>query len=179
MTSLRTALCCLAALAGTASSAGSSEAIVLKANVGDAVTLELVDSRVDYVVSNLTGDDIFSGTTTNARFQVAANTAYRLVVTFPTWQPGRPAGRPVRQPAFSNGTHLIGGRLYLDPSPDVPGTDDIIYQRQNGVLLARGSSGLSEWGIGADISAGVTDNPTGLAAPGVYSLDAEITVQPW
>ncbi|MFP4451255.1 MAG: hypothetical protein ACLFP0_10045, partial [Rhodosalinus sp.] len=82
-----------------------------------------------------------------------------------------------RQGAFSNGTHTIAGRLFLAPEVRGRGGDRILHAA-DGSLQADGSRGISMWGLGAEISARLTDNPAGIAEAGAYSLDAVITIQP-
>jgi hypothetical protein len=165
-------------LAAGIAAADDSDAVLLKASVADFAAPEIVDAEVDYLVTEVMGDDVFSTTVNSARIRVMANVPYAVVVTFPTWQPDPPAAQNFLQPAFSNGSHRIGGRLYLDPTPDAPTNGDTVFQTASGDLQAAAGPGIRLWGLGANISARFTDNPSGLAAPGTYSLDAQITIQP-
>jgi hypothetical protein len=170
----------VAALVATeAPSQPSGDFVILPGRGRGFVVLWVVTPQISYTVTDPTGDDIHSNTPQSARFRILANVPYSLDITFPTWQPDPPAPPDYRQPAFSNGDNRIGGRIYLDPTPNDPGNGDTIFQTPEGVLRTDGRRGMTRWGLGADISARFNDSPAGLAAPGVYSLDAEITIQPW
>ena len=155
--------------------AGDEGELRLSVLVGDRVEIELDPSQVIYEVENVDGQDIFADTDLRARFTVLGNTRYRIIVNFPSWQPPLPAFQGAKQPAFSDGEYLIGGQLFLDPTPDSD-PSDLIYSTPNGRLTAIGTPDSPKWGIGANVSAKFTNNPAGLAAPGNYTLDAEITV---
>lgn len=170
------ALSCAAA-AAPGVQAAPPDAVVLPGQGAGFIRVDFVDTSITYELTNLTGTDIFSTTTQSARFEVLAPILTTVTVEFPTWQPDPPAPQGVRQAAFSDGSHRIGGRLYLDPTPDDPANGDTIFQSDNGVLWADGRRGMVTWGLGADISAGITDHPTGIAEAGVYSLDATVTIQ--
>lgn len=188
----------------------------------DALLVQVLDRQVDYVVTDLLGAPGFETTEDTARFRVLSTVPYTVTIGFPTWQPAPPAPANYRQPAFSDGAHRIGGRVYLDRDragggrgrPDwlgPPGRPDWlgetgppdwlddpgrpgrpgrpggggsgggearIYQDADGRLAAQGARGAALWGVGADLGPRFTDNPTGLPAPGIYSLEVEITLQP-
>lgn len=167
----------IAATSGLAARAAPPDAVVLPGRGAGFIRVDYEDSSITYTISNLTGEDIFSTTTQSARFDILAPILTTVTVEFPTWQPDPPAPQRVRQAAFSNGDHRIGGQLYLDPTPDAPMNGDTVFQSPDGTLQAAGRRGRVQWGLGADIAAGVTDHPAGIAEAGVYSLDAVITIQ--
>jgi hypothetical protein len=155
------------------------DTIVLFGRGRGFVIARFLDDEITYTVRNLAGEDINSTTGQSARIRVLATRPYALDVRFPTWRPGPPAPQGFRQAEFSDGSHRIGGRLWLDPTPDTPSNNDTVFQSPDGFLEARGRFGLMQWGLGADIAARYTDHPSGVAPAGTYSLEAVITIQPF
>ena len=152
--------------------------VVLRPEGPPFLLARLIEQQVVYRVPDPTRDGAIALGKPTARFLVLANSSYRIDVTFPTWQPDPPATREFLQGAFSNGRHRIAGRLFLDPSPQGRRRGDRILHAADGTLQAEGQRGVNMWGLGAEISARLTDNPAGIAEAGTYTLDAVITIQP-
>jgi hypothetical protein len=155
------------------------DTIVLFGRGRGFVIARFLDDEITYTVRAPTGEDINSTTGQSARIRVLATRPYALDVRFPTWRPGPPAPQGFRQAEFSDGAHRIGGRVWLDPTPNAPRNGDTVFQSPDGFLEARGRFGLTQWGLGADIAARYTDHPSGVAPAGTYSLEAVITIQPF
>lgn len=153
--------------------------VVLPGRGHGFVAAEFLDTEITYEVRNLTGEDIHSDTRDGAGFEILSNRPFTLDVAFPTWRPAPPAPQDVRQAAFSDGAHRIGGRLWLEFARGGSPDGEIIFQSPDGRLEAAGPRGRTRWALGADIAARHTDHPSGLAAAGVYSLEAVITIQPF
>lgn len=157
----------------------SDGSLSLNATVAPFFEVDFPDGEVTYTVTEVLTGDEFSSTIENLRFRVHANVPFIINVTFPTWQPPAPAPQNFLQGEFSNGAYRIAGTLFLDPTPDQAShDDDVVFQSSDGQLSVSDDAFGGEWGLGANLFARFTDNPIGLPEPGVYSLDAEITVLP-
>lgn len=81
---------------------------------GDRLVVEFLETEVDYTVEDLSGPPGYQETTGTIQFLVAADMPFVVTALFSNWQPDAPAPAAYLQPAFSNGTFRIGGRLFLE-----------------------------------------------------------------
>jgi hypothetical protein len=129
-----------------------------------------------------------TGLSTKASFEVASNVPYNITLDWQTWQEAGlaiPAGVPAtfEQANFVNGGSTacsIGGIVSFDPTPTSPVTNDIVRPSGGATPLLVPTDfapGLGDvYGINTEASPIVNNCPGGVAAPGTYSLDVEITV---
>lgn len=188
----------LIALAATGAHAQEADNATVTLNATVAPYLAIVDSQ-DSTIGDL---DITAGASVGANnnannnaggdekatFTVVANVAYDVELAWATWQSSNltlPDGVPTsyQQANYYNAHEdaqcSIGGTVHFDLDPDTDGSD-----------VSYPPSGASPWtvgtafdptigktyGIGTQAEANLTNCPGGVAAPGTYSLDVDITL---
>ncbi|WP_371059974.1 hypothetical protein [Rhodosalinus sp. 5P4] len=190
------------ALLGTGAYAQSVEdtaQVTLTASVGEYIAItQALDSAITVVDpagdSGVPGNNNRNGSFTDkSLIEVTANVDFDLTLEWATWDnegPGQPSDWPsattFSQAYYVNGAEgcAIGGTITFDVDPatnsnntSTPPSGASPWTVNDTFAASYFTPGANkQYGIGIEASPNLTDCTGGVAAPGDYSLDVDITV---
>lgn len=184
----------LSLLAAPAMAVDATDTVTLNATVGDYIAITSTsDSTIgDLDISEGSGVGANNNATNSslgekALFEVTANVDYSITLDWETWQdagitlPPPPVNQTYEQANYRNASETcsIGGAVSFDPDP-APSSQNDAKRSSGGVtpfdVPGTFNPGVVTYGISTEASPNITNCPGGVAAPGTYSLDVEITV---
>ncbi|PWJ21410.1 hypothetical protein [Jannaschia seohaensis] len=189
----------LLATGATAQSLTDTETVTLNATVGEYLA---ITDHTDSIIGDLdisAGSEVAANNNVSATengkatFEVTANVAYNIALNWKTWgatdTPALPAGAPagVVQAYYYNAATDVqcafGGTVSFDPDPFTASADDVQrgvngapFSPTPGGSLTAFPRGIATYGLNTEAAPNITDCDDGVAAPGIYSLDVEVTV---